>query len=400
MADNEAVNLQRPEFLSNPDRPLRVMQFAVNLGFGVLLALSAYRYFTNHTLEGKGLWVATLAAGTALAYAFAVIGPVSPTRRTIGILSATALWLPLTIVAPSFSWCAFALIFAVHQVLPRVPALVLSTVVIAAVSLGLFWMSGASDPVLVLGPIAGGIVILTTFAALNQALNNTRRLTEELRATSAQLAKAEREAGVLAERNRFASELHDTVVQRTASALLLLESSAESSAAPNAEAARDVLRESLVETRQLLHGMRQQPHLSLATALHEAAQQHGADFTVHGDQRDLSDEVSHALTRVTSEALINAAKHAGTAQKHVTLTYFPGATGEVGVDIADDGAGFDAVTASATAEGFGLRAMQWRVESLGGSFSIETAPGQGTVIAAIVPTTPDASTAPTIEVTP
>ena len=381
--DNEAVTARNTSLMTNPEGPLRAMHIAVNIGFAALLLLSTFRYFSNHPFEGKGISVAVLAIGTGLAYAIAVIGPRSSTRHTIGILSATALWLPLALIAPSFSWCSFALIFAVHQVLPRVSALLMSAVIVCAVGGGLFWMSGGTDPAVLLGPFVGGIVIVTTYIALNRALENTRRLTEELRATSAQLAAAERKAGVQAERSRFASELHDTVVQRTVSALLLLEAASPDDTTN--EEARRVLRESLVETRQLLHGMKPQPtHTSLGVALAEAADVPNAELTVHGDVIDLDDDTSHALIRVATEALINATKYAAAAHHRVTLTYFPT---EVGIDIADDGNGFDVAAIRATDRGFGLRAMQWRIENLGGTFSIESAPGQGTVVAAIVPIT-------------
>lgn len=367
---------------ASPERPLRAMHTAVDIGFGVLLIVSGFRYFSNHPFDGAGIGAALLGAGSAIAYAVAVLGAPGRRRQAAGILAATALWLPLAVIAPSFSWCAFALIFAVHRVLPRGFALAMSACIVVAVSTGLFLMSEGQDLGLVLGPFFGGLVISAAYAALDRALENRRQLTDELLATQVQLARSEREAGALAERSRFASELHDTVVQRTASALLLLESNdADPGAA--ADQTREVLREALVETRQLLHGLRKaETQQTLSAAVAELARDHGAELTVVGDETGPSDDVAHALLRVAQEALINAGKHANASAVRVTLTFFEDS---VGIDVADDGPGFDPDLARERSTGYGLRAMAWRIESLGGTFALESAPGQGTVVAGILP---------------
>lgn len=186
------------------------MHIAVDLGFGILMAVSVFRYFSNHPFDGVGVWALALAVGSTLAYAAAVLGADRGKRQTIGILTATALWLPLAVIAPSFSWCAFALIFAVYRVLPRRQATVTSAGIVVAVSTGLLIMSDGQDLGLVLGPFFGGIVVSTAYVALDRTLENRRHLTDELLATREQLARTERDAGALAERGRFASELHDT----------------------------------------------------------------------------------------------------------------------------------------------------------------------------------------------
>lgn len=89
--------------------------------------------------------------------------------------------------------------------------------------------------------------------------------------------------------------------------------------------------------------------------------------------------MAHALQRIVQESLLNATKHAAARTVRVTLTYF---ADEVGVDVSDDGGGFDA---DGEGDGFGLRAMAWRAESLGGTLVIESGRGQGTVVAAVLP---------------
>ncbi len=393
---------------TDPDRS-RALDWAVDAGFGVLLVVCAVRYFEYHPLVGTGYLVLALALGTGLSYAAAVLGtgasrPHLPSlthapqmsgglRQRYGILLATLLWIPLTVIAPSFGWCAFALVFAVHRVLSTRWALITSTVIVVAVSLGLLIMSSGQDLGLVLGPFFGGLVLSYAYATLTRTVAAKRAVIAELTATRAQLARSEREAGALTERNRFASELHDTVVQRTASALLLLESAEQLGEGPAATAvvgdARDALRESLLETRRLVHGLADPATtgVTLPGALQAEAQARGAEFALVGAPRAVPEHIVSAVHRITREALLNVEKHAEASRAQVTVTFFPDA---LGVKISDDGRGFDPAT-SDPQRGFGLRAMAWRAEHLGGSFAISSSGGgaestaPGTVVAVRVP---------------
>ena len=381
---------------STPREPRPALDRTVDVGFALLLIVCALRYFAFHTLAGTGVAVLALAIGAGISYAAAVVSVErtarlggSVTGQRIGLILATALWLPLTVIAPSFGWCAFALIFAVHRVLTPRFALAVSGAIVVAVSLGLWIMSQGQDLGLVLGPFFGGLVLSYAYATVTRTLDAKRAVIAELTETRSQLARSEREAGALAERNRVASELHDTVVQRTASALLLLESAQQlgpgSTPAPAVADASEALRETLTETRRLVHGLADPRAIgtTISSALAAEAAAAGAEFALSGHERLIPEMTVHALQRITREALVNAAKHAGPATKRVTVTFFPHS---VGVDIADDGVGFDPGTGvGADGAGFGLRAMSWRAQNLGGTLSIESEPGNGTVIAASIP---------------
>jgi signal transduction histidine kinase len=365
------------------------IDLAVDVGFVALMVVCGARYFTRHPFEGDGVIALILAIGATASYAVAVIGGGighDERWRRGGVLLATALWVGLAVLAPSFGWCAFALFFAVHRVLQGTRALVLSTIIVLAVSAGLFLMSRGDDLGLVLGPLLGGIVLSAAYGALDRALAAQRSLNDELLAARDQLAASEREAGALSERNRVAGELHDTVVQRTASVLLLLESSRHGS--PDVIEAREGLRDALTQTRRVLHGLaapaddREPLAATLARLVDDArsADAAGAEFAVVGVPRDVSDTTAHALQRIVQEALVNVRKHAAAQHARVTLTFFPEA---IGVDIADDGAGITRTTGSA--DGVGLRAMRWRAESLGGSFTVGPLGESGTVVSAVIP---------------
>ncbi len=94
--------------------------------------------------------------------------------------------------------------------------------------------------------------------------------------------------------------------------------------------------------------------------------------------------VETALYRVVQEALNNAAKHAHAQSVQIRLWK---ATGSVCCSVRDDGAGFDSATLSAGAEkrGLGLTGIRERMEALGGSVEIHSAPGQGTDYQITVP---------------
>ena len=90
------------------------------------------------------------------------------------------------------------------------------------------------------------------------------------------------------------------------------------------------------------------------------------------------------LYRVAQEAMTNIAKHAHASRVKVDLKIIPGA---VRMEINDDGKSFvvESVLFAKRHKHLGLIGMRERVEMVGGSFSIESAPGQGTKVCAQIP---------------
>lgn len=90
-----------------------------------------------------------------------------------------------------------------------------------------------------------------------------------------------------------------------------------------------------------------------------------------------------AVFRIVQEAVTNALRHAQATTLEVTVSRLPDGTL---IRVADDGRGFDAhATLTPSASGMGLFGMRERVHGLGGTWSIESQPGQGTVINAQIP---------------
>src|SRR5262249_32979291 len=99
---------------------------------------------------------------------------------------------------------------------------------------------------------------------------------------------------------------------------------------------------------------------------------------------DAPAEVCSCCYFVCSEALVNVAKHAPDAAVHIALRHVDG---NVAISVSDDGPG----AASVDGAGTGLTGLADRVEALGGSFSVESPPGGGTRITAVIPSdTPEA----------
>lgn len=86
------------------------------------------------------------------------------------------------------------------------------------------------------------------------------------------------------------------------------------------------------------------------------------------------------LLRAAQEGLNNMLKHSGARRAVVTLGCFKG---ETTLDIVDDGEGMD--PASPSQDGFGLRGLRQRVESHGGTLTVESSPGEGTALAIRIP---------------
>ena len=99
----------------------------------------------------------------------------------------------------------------------------------------------------------------------------------------------------------------------------------------------------------------------------------------------LPTQVNTALFRAAQEAINNVVKHAKAETLLIQCTLEPKA---ITIEIEDDGRGFDPASfSSATSDGrgLGLAGIKERVELLGGSARIESAPGQGTRVVLTVP---------------
>jgi signal transduction histidine kinase len=223
---------------------------------------------------------------------------------------------------------------------------------------------------------------------------------KRLEAAQEDLAAAEREAGILQERQRLAQEIHDTLAQSFTSIVMQLEAADQAlpggsdNVHKHIRQARDTARASLAEARRLVLALQPTPleGASLPDALGRVvkrwSQETGieAEYTTTGDPSTLHPEIEVTLLRALQEALNNVRKHAQAQLVNVTLSYMED---QVALDIKDDGIGFNpqevALTPNQVGGGFGLRAMRERAAQFGGVVIVESSPEQGTTVAVQIP---------------
>lgn len=204
----------------------RALTWCLHLLIIGLLALTVVRALGT----GESRTGLIVAVCTALGVAYAV-GPLLPrisgSRRAaalwLGVVG--AVWLVLLVLTADALWLAFPLYFLQLHLLPRRSGLisVVATAVAAIVAFSAH--QGAFAAANAIGPALGAAVAVAVvwgYQALYRESEQRRRLIEELTTTRADLAAAQHTAGVLAERERLAREIHDTLAQGLSSIQLLL----------------------------------------------------------------------------------------------------------------------------------------------------------------------------------
>ncbi|MCX4528835.1 MULTISPECIES: sensor histidine kinase [unclassified Streptomyces] len=387
-----------PSRQSRPLTPVsRVLRLCLHALFLGLLALAAGRAVTG-SAPGAG-WVVAVCAVLAAGYLAGALSPAvrnSPRAGALWLAGLGAAWAALLVLSPDGLWIAFPLYFLELHLL-RLRWAIPAVAVTACAAIGGFLAhSGAVTPGPFLGPLLGGAVAVATvlgYEALYRESERRRELIEELITTRAELAAAERDAGILAERERLAREIHDTLAQGLSSIQLLLRA-AERSLPQDAPAlshiarAREAAQENLAEARRFVRALTPPDleHGSLPAALERlcsGVRGPRVRFSLSGTARVLPTPYEVALLRIAQSALANVVRHAAAGRAEITLTFMDAS---VTLDIVDDGQGFDPGSTRAGGEGgFGLPAMRSRAETLGGLFTVESAPGQGTAVAVTLP---------------
>jgi len=322
----------------------------------------------------------------------------------LGIIT---LWFLMVRVDPVFYFVLFGLVSQFYLTMPLAWAAGLTIVAISVLlysqTLGegrpFNWQIGS----IYLAMAAAGILLGAWIHRIIRQSVERRILIEKLETAQADLAEAERKAGVLAERQRLAHEIHDTLAQGFISVVMHLEAAEQALGDSNATAqqhivqARQTAREGLGQARRLVQDLRPEPleDAALPEAIQSVAARWAAAsgvqaaVTITGEPLPLPGNVETTLLRVTQEALANVRKHAQAHSVTITLSYL----GDVALlDVQDDGVGLAGGTAVAHetehSGGFGLVAMRERVGQLGGELLIESEPGEGTTVAVSIPLNP------------
>ena len=350
----------------------------------------------------------TLALLGVIAAAYAVLGIRAMTSRDLrwAVAYQVVAWsalLAIQWVDPSTqAWLLYFTLFP--QLWAMVPArwAVIGTVVVVTAFAVVRWAqldfsSGSLAEVLVSGTISMGLSLsLGLFINRLVAEAESRAGTiDELRATQARLAAAERDRGVHEERERISREIHDTLAQGFTSVVALSRAAQAALARGDAEAAGERL--SLIERTasdnldeaRLIVAELTPGHLQSRT-LGEALQRLGAavsseaglraDVRVAGEPVPLGGSAEVVILRTAQEALSNVRRHASAARVDLTLAYDH--PDEVVLTVHDDGQGFE-VDGGRT--GFGLDGVQARAAEVGGAVEVSSEPGAGTTLRLVVP---------------
>ncbi len=209
------------------------------------------------------------------------------------------------------------------------------------------------------------------------------RLIEELRASRQRLVKAQDEGRRTIERN-----IHDGAQQQLVALAVKLRL-ADAMVDKDQAKAHDLLGQIQHETNRALQDLRDlargiyPPLLAdkgLAAAVEAQARKSSIPIVVEADGVGrFPQEIEAAVYFCVLEGLQNALKHADPTQATVRLA---ATNGQLTFEIADDGRGFDP---AAGAYGTGLQGMADRMDAIGGTLEVRSAPGEGTTVTGRLP---------------
>ena len=221
-------------------------------------------------------------------------------------------------------------------------------------------------------------------------------ITDE-RLARTQMLDQQKTLAKLEERELLARELHDGVGQMLAAAHLQAESAIELLARGDGGMAEtclrrltDVTREAKGSIRGYLHGVKAAPRGQglvppLRGALDDFSRDYGirTEFVVPSDLRNaqIGAAVETQVLPIIREALTNVRRHAGAGLVQVTVA---SSDGYIQVTVEDDGRGFEPEEV-VEKQGFGLRSMRGRAESVEGYLEVDSAPGEGTRVTVRLP---------------
>lgn len=263
-------------------------------------------------------------------------------------------------------------------------------------------LAGLAYPIGVYGAL---LVFMTGFVSMAQEQSAARARADALAAElaaerdamaalAAENARLAGEAGLsatLAERNRIARELHDTIAQGLTAVAMQLEAADRAFERDPARSrarlgrANALARETLAEVRRSVWTLAAPvvEGQALGQALAELTARFGertgleAAYCHAGPPLDLDSERSAQLLRLAQEALQNVEKHAAARRVEVGTRRDPG--GATALWVCDDGRGFDPADPPASTDGggFGLHSLRERARLAGADLQIASAPGRG-----------------------
>ena len=229
--------------------------------------------------------------------------------------------------------------------------------------------------------------------SLKQSEQHQSRLLEQLRQLSRQILSAQEE-----ERKHISRELHDVIAQTLTGINVQLAALAKGAAINTKDLAHNIARtqQAVEKSVDIVHRFARElrpavlDDLGLIPALHSFMKNFTTRTGVHthltafAGVEQLETARRTVLFRVAQESLTNVARHAKASRVEVSLQKLPDG---IGMRIKDDGNSFQVERTLHNNGGkrLGLLGMRERVEMVGGTFCVESAPGQGTTVRVEIP---------------
>lgn len=360
---------------------------------------------------------------------------VGPARVAVWLAGVLVLWSVVSWLDSSFVWLAFPLFFVALSVCKRGVGLVLVISMAFYVGFSLSMHTDNPSPAIWLGPILGAAtacVMHWLYRLIAQIAQQQSAVIKELQGTRDALALSERAAGRTAERTRIARDIHDTLAQGFSSIILIARASKSGLAKGNIDRVQERIdliettaSQNLAQARELVAVFAApEEAVNVVSALSGAVSSAnatarassvgnapGTAFELRSEVPEVlvEDSLGSTLTKSVQSLLSNVLIHAQATKCVVTLTALPE---QLLVDIFDNGVGFEpepaAVDGAARVHpapgnshretnsqtsppvgtvrgGFGLKSVASRMSEVGGTMSVESEPGSGTLISLSVP---------------
>ena len=327
----------------------------------------------------------TLAAAVLVAYCVLYIrvfwlafGSPEKTRRVGFELSALAFIALATSIGYGDNWILLFIFLAPAFAAALPPRWAVAAVFAVTAVLGAFAMLGQSMNIgdttnLLFGPIFGGL--LTVF------IKRTRKLVRELRETREELARA----AVAEERLRFSRDLHDLlghtlslVVVKSEAVRRLAERGEAASAAREAADIEAVGRQALVEVREAVTGYRERGLAAELDGARSALADAGIEAKISTSGTPLPPEADALLGWAVRESVTNVIRHSRASHCEIEVGRHEN---KAILEVRDDGIGANEETSG----GSGLRGLDERMYSVGGTLDSGPHPDRGYRLAVTLP---------------
>jgi signal transduction histidine kinase len=366
-----------------PDVRLRPAHFVPLRVFGLaaltLILVASVTTDPEPGLSGDGPWVAL---GLIVAFAGVLMSvparEISTGRRFGGLVAtAVGMWV-LTAFQPEGAavGLVYYIVIVAAMILPRIPGLVLSLVVVAVecVILGFVAENPGASIASIVGSVIPWYLVMRLVAQLRRGRAEADELIEELRESRAAAA----EAAAFEERGRVARDMHDVLAHSLSALALQLEGTrllardrgADADVVAAVERAHHLAAEGLAEARDAIAALRGD-ELPGPERLQHLADAFAGDAVVRvtGEPRELGSEARLAIYRTAQEALTNVLRHSGFDRVEIALAY---EIDGVRLVVQDFGPGEPVrVGAPSPGGGYGLTGMRERAELLGGRLRAE-----------------------------